>query len=171
MTAAALPSDTRGRPTLEWFMPPPLGDGSPVVATGVFDVLHRAHIRFLSWTASGGRPLYVGVEADDRVKAWKGPGRPVNPVAERAEIVAALKAVAAVFIIAGDPDARTGPDDVELLTPIAPAALAFSAGDPHRHAKLAAADALAADALEFPYQPGYSTTSIIDRLRAQQRSG
>jgi hypothetical protein len=56
---------------------------------------------------------------------------------------------------------------VSLFRPVRPAAIAFSAGDPHRNAEVAAADALAAQ-VRVPYQPGYSTTNLIARRRPQR---
>jgi bifunctional ADP-heptose synthase (sugar kinase/adenylyltransferase) len=51
----------------------------------------------------------VGEEADDRVSAWKGPGRPVNAPGERAEVLAGLASVSAVFAIGGDPPPAAAP--------------------------------------------------------------
>lgn len=153
---------------LEWIVAPPPSGGSAVVATGVFDILHVAHARFLTWAAGRGRPLYVGVEADDRVRAAKGHSRPVNPLADRAEILAALKPVAAVFAIVGDPAVRDRRHYIDLLAAISPAAIAFSAGDPHRPDKVAAAGALGCEAWEFPHQDGYSTSTLIARIAVDE---
>ena len=49
-----------------------------VLATGVFDVLHIEHIRFLAAAKQQGDRLIVGVESDVRVRAMKGPGRPLH---------------------------------------------------------------------------------------------
>src|SRR5699024_12527931 len=77
---------------LRWFHRPHVLNG-PAVVTGVFDVLHVGHVRFLRTIAERGLPLVVGLESDDRLRAWKGPERPVHPEAERAEPIAALSSV------------------------------------------------------------------------------
>ena len=151
--------------SLRWWMrPPEHGDIAPTVVTGVFDVVHAGHVRFLTWARHRGRPLYVGIEDDDRVAALKGPDRPVNRVEERAEVLAALRPVDAVFVISGPPDV-VGPDAyVDLLRPLAPAAYAMTAGDPVADAKRRGAEALGAAVLEFPHQAGLSSSAVLDRL-------
>jgi D-glycero-beta-D-manno-heptose 1-phosphate adenylyltransferase len=66
------------------------------VANGAFDLLHVGHLRYLSAArALAGMDglLVVGVNSDASVRASKGPGRPVIPEAERAELVDALRCV------------------------------------------------------------------------------
>ncbi len=135
-----------------------------MVATGAFDIVHAGHVRFLAWAAASARPLWVGVEDDNRVAYWKGPGRPVNPVSDRAEVLAALRPVAALFVISGDPAANSWEDYVQLLRPLIPAALAFTAADPHRLPKRHGAAALGAEVWEFPVQAGYSTSELLERI-------
>ena len=71
-----------------------------VLTNGAFDVLHVGHIRALEDARGLGDVLLVAVNDDASVRALKGPGRPVVPAAERAEIVAALKCVDFVHIFA-----------------------------------------------------------------------
>ncbi|MFV2198495.1 adenylyltransferase/cytidyltransferase family protein [Nocardiopsis sp. LOL_012] len=136
----------------------------PVVVTGAFDVLHVGHVRFLQSIAERGLPLAVGIESDERVHAWKGPGRPINPAQERAETVAALSCVAASFVVEGPPGVADWASYAELLRPLAPAALAYTAGDRYAQAKIRGADALNAQAWELPFTPGRSTTAALGRL-------
>lgn len=68
------------------------------LANGCFDVLHVGHIRYLHAARELGGKLIVAVNSDDSVRALKGPGRPVMPAEERAEILAALADVDAVVI-------------------------------------------------------------------------
>lgn len=150
---------------LRWYgRPPPRKLIAPMVVTGVFDVLHPGHVRFLTWAAAKGRPLYVGIEDDDRVRRWKGADRPVHPIAERAEVLAALKPVSMVFYILGDPAVCQGEDYVRLLSQIDPGALAFTAGDPYAESKRASATALGIDCWEFPFEVGYSTSDLLGRF-------
>jgi rfaE bifunctional protein nucleotidyltransferase chain/domain len=70
------------------------------VANGAFDLLHVGHVRYLKAAkdlTSGGL-LVVGVNTDRSVRASKGPGRPIVPEQERAEIVAALECVDLVVL-------------------------------------------------------------------------
>lgn len=69
-----------------------------VLANGCFDVLHVGHIRYLAGARELGDILVVGINSDEQVAIQKGPGRPVLPAPERAEIVAALESVTYVTI-------------------------------------------------------------------------
>ena len=69
-----------------------------VLANGCFDVLHVGHVRYLAGARQLGDVLVVGVNSDEQVARLKGPGRPILPATERAEIVAALEAVSYVTI-------------------------------------------------------------------------
>lgn len=149
--------------SVRWFERPDILE-RPVVVTGVFDVLHVGHIRFLRSIAERGLPLIVGIESDERVRAWKGPERPVNPAEERAETIAALSSVRGSLIIDGPPSVADWSAYAELLRPLAPAALAFTAGDRYTQAKIRGAEALDAQAWELPFTAGRSTTAALGRL-------
>ena len=69
-----------------------------VLANGCFDVLHVGHVRYLAGARELGDVLVVGINSDQEVAAQKGPGRPILPATERAEIVAALESVTYVTI-------------------------------------------------------------------------
>ncbi len=69
-----------------------------VFANGCFDVLHVGHIRYLEAARALGDLLVVGVNADEQVRALKGAGRPFVSERERAEVIAALRAVDLVTI-------------------------------------------------------------------------
>lgn len=62
-----------------------------VWTNGVFDVLHAGHLAQLRAARALGDVLVVGVNTDDTVRAAKGAGRPIFPVAERLEVLAALE--------------------------------------------------------------------------------
>ena len=73
--------------------------GKRVVFTnGCFDLLHPGHTRYLAEARKLGDALLVAVNSDRSVRALKGPGRPVLPERERAEILAALASVDYVTI-------------------------------------------------------------------------
>ena len=68
------------------------------LANGCFDLLHVGHVRYLQGAAAEGDRLVVAVNDDRSVAALKGEGRPVQPAADRAEVVAALRGVDYVVI-------------------------------------------------------------------------
>jgi rfaE bifunctional protein nucleotidyltransferase chain/domain len=73
--------------------------GKVVFTNGVFDLLHVGHVRYLEFARGLGGMLVVGVNSDASVRALgKGPGRPLVPAAQRAEVVAALGCVDYVCI-------------------------------------------------------------------------
>ncbi len=63
------------------------------LANGVFDLFHVGHLRYLQGARAEADILVVAVNDDASTRANKGPGRPVVPEAERAEIVAGLACV------------------------------------------------------------------------------
>ena len=71
-------------------------------ANGHFDLLHVGHLRYLRAARAEGDLLVVGLNNDDSVARLKGPGRPIVPAAERAELLAALEPVDYVVIFEGD---------------------------------------------------------------------
>jgi rfaE bifunctional protein nucleotidyltransferase chain/domain len=73
-----------------------------VLTNGAFDLLHVGHVRMLSDARRLGDVLVVAVNDDAAVREAKGPGRPVVPARERAEVVAAVAGVDHVFVF---PDA------------------------------------------------------------------
>jgi D-glycero-beta-D-manno-heptose 1-phosphate adenylyltransferase len=75
------------------------------MANGCFDLLHVGHVRYLQSASAEGDRLVVAVNDDRSVTALKGPGRPVQPAEERAEVVAALRGIDYVVVF-GDPTAE-----------------------------------------------------------------
>lgn len=70
----------------------------PLVFTnGVFDILHRGHISYLAQARALGKSLLVAVNSDASVRRLgKGPDRPINALADRMALVAALESVSLV---------------------------------------------------------------------------
>ncbi|MBE7557813.1 adenylyltransferase/cytidyltransferase family protein [bacterium] len=66
---------------------------SIVSVNGSFDLLHAGHLHILAEAARQGDVLVVGLNSDVSVRAYKGPGRPIMPESERAEILLALEMV------------------------------------------------------------------------------
>jgi D-glycero-beta-D-manno-heptose 1-phosphate adenylyltransferase len=121
-----------------------------VLANGCFDLLHVGHVRYLRAARGLGDALVVGLNSDASVRRLKGPGRPVMPADERAELIGALASVDLVVVFDDDradaliarlrPDVHAkGTDYSEESVPERAAVLAAGgrvaiAGDPKSHA-------------------------------------
>jgi cytidyltransferase-like protein len=138
------------------------GDGL-VVVTGVFDLLHVGHLRFLCAARALGSRLVVGVESDERVRGWKGPDRPIQTQEDRCELLSALRVVDDVFIIEGE---RVEPDYyVELLRPLYARYLAVTADDPFLEQKRAAMATIGVELrVVIPRVENYSTSHLVQLL-------
>jgi D-beta-D-heptose 7-phosphate kinase/D-beta-D-heptose 1-phosphate adenosyltransferase len=140
--------------------------GKRVVFTnGVFDLLHPGHTRYLQHARQLGDALIVGVNSDRSVRGNKGPGRPITPEGERAELLAALACVDAAVVFDED-------------TPLA----IISAVQPDVLVKGAdwAEDAIVGrDVVEgrggkvvrAAVEKGYSTTALIQRIKQRLNIG
>jgi rfaE bifunctional protein nucleotidyltransferase chain/domain len=73
--------------------------GKKIVLTqGVFDLVHIGHARYCAEAKKYGDVLIVGVDSDEKVKARKGPDRPVVPQEERLEMLTYLRSVDLVVL-------------------------------------------------------------------------
>lgn len=136
--------------------------GRVVFTNGVFDLLHPGHIDVLRAARALGDALVVGLNSDASVHRLKGPDRPVRREAERAYVLAALRCVDAVTIF----DEDTPLELVRLLTPD----VIVKGGDYTEASVVGAREVRArgGDVVIVPLTPGQSTTSIIEKLRAQR---
>jgi rfaE bifunctional protein nucleotidyltransferase chain/domain len=75
------------------------------LANGVFDLLHVGHLRYLQEAKTLADKLVVAVNSDASTRAYKGPGRPIIPEAERVELLRALRCTDLVFLFS-EPDVR-----------------------------------------------------------------
>jgi D-beta-D-heptose 7-phosphate kinase/D-beta-D-heptose 1-phosphate adenosyltransferase len=132
---------------------------SIVFTNGVFDILHPGHIFSLSQAAREADFLVVGVNSDNSVKRLKGQQRPVNNQDSRALILASLLMVDAVVIFEED-------TPLELINSIEPAVL-VKGGDYTIENIVGAKEVIArgGKVVINPVVEGYSTTSIIDKLK------
>ena len=134
----------------------------PVVFTnGVFDLLHPGHVDLLEAAREQGTHLIVGLNSDASARRLaKGPSRPVMGQTDRARLLAALEAVDCVVVF-------DEPTPLELVRELRPDVL-VKGGD------YAPEDVVGGDVVRssggrvviVPLVPGYSTTSIVERLRA-----
>jgi rfaE bifunctional protein nucleotidyltransferase chain/domain len=75
---------------------------SVAFANGHFDLIHVGHLRYLRAARAIADALVVAINDDESVARLKGPGRPIVPAAERAELLAGLEPVDLVLVFAGD---------------------------------------------------------------------
>ena len=138
-------------------------DGGRVVFTnGVFDLLHPGHVRYLRQARTLGAALVVGVNTDRSVRVIKGESRPVTPESERAEILAALACVDVVVLF----DEET---PYELIRRLQPDVLVKGAD--WSEASMIGRDIVEArggQVVRVPFEAGYSTTSIIEKIKEQR---
>lgn len=88
---------------IESNLAPLRAQGKKIVFTnGCFDLLHVGHVRYLQEARKLGDVLVIGVNSDSSVQRLKGPTRPVQGEADRAEILAALGAVDFTVIFSED---------------------------------------------------------------------
>jgi D-glycero-beta-D-manno-heptose 1-phosphate adenylyltransferase len=137
-------------------------EGQSIVFTnGVFDILHPGHIRYLRDARALGDLLIVGVNSDRSVKALaKAPNRPINPEAERVEVLSALASVDAVVIF----DEDTPHAIISALQPD----ILVKGADWGENAIVGRdiVEARGGKVVRIALAEGYSTTKIIDRIRS-----
>lgn len=64
-----------------------------VFTNGCFDLLHKGHVTYLERARNAGDILVVALNTDRSVQEIKGPSRPINPLENRLEVLAALESV------------------------------------------------------------------------------
>jgi len=135
-----------------------------VLTNGCFDLLHPGHVRYLRAARALGDALIVGLNSDASVRRLeKGPDRPLVPQAARAEVLAALEVVDAVTIFDED-------TPLELITALQPDVL-VKGGD-WKVRDIVGYDVVRARGgrvRSLPFAPGFSTTSLVERIRAGAR--
>ena len=131
-----------------------------VFTNGCFDLLHPGHIQSLEQARALGDALIVGINGDASVRELKGPGRPILPELERAEILAALECVDAVVIF----HEVTPRETIAALSPDVLVKGGDWAGD--RIIGREEVEAGGGRVVSVPVVPGYSTTAILAKMRA-----
>ena len=131
-----------------------------VFTNGCFDLLHPGHLRSLEQARALGDVLIVGLNSDSSVCQLKGEGRPVIPERERAEILAALESVDAVVIF----DAPTPREVIARLLPDVLVKGGDWPGD--QIVGREEVEAAGGRVVSVPVVPGYSTSDILKKIRA-----
>jgi rfaE bifunctional protein nucleotidyltransferase chain/domain len=84
-----------------------------VLGNGCFDLLHVGHLRYLEDARSRGDFLIIALNTDESIRALKGAGQPLVPLAERAELLLGLACVDRVLPF----DELTLEDTLRVLRP------------------------------------------------------
>lgn len=136
-----------------------------VLTTGVFDVLHEEHTKFLQRAKALGGRLVVGIESDTRVTKIKGPDRPINSQAVRRQNLLDLHIADEVFIL---PEQFDSPDDHRaLLQKIKPDILAVSSHSPHLDKKSRLMQEIGGRVeVVHEHNPAVSSTILITRSKS-----
>jgi formyltetrahydrofolate-dependent phosphoribosylglycinamide formyltransferase len=135
-----------------------------VFTNGCFDLLHAGHVRYLEQARALGDALVVALNSDASVRALKGPDRPLNNENDRAEVLAALRAVDAVVVFADD--RATGL--IETIQPHVYAKGGDYTVDSLNREERAALERVGAEIRILPLVPGRSTTSTINKMMAEK---
>jgi D-beta-D-heptose 7-phosphate kinase/D-beta-D-heptose 1-phosphate adenosyltransferase len=135
--------------------------GIVVFTNGVFDLVHPGHVTLLEAARREGDALVVGVNSDASARRQnKGPGRPVVEALARARVLAAFEAVDCVVIFDED-------SPIELIRALEPDVLVK--GNDYTRSTTVGADIVEARGGRVKHvelEHGYSTTAIVERLRA-----
>ena len=140
------------------------GASRPLVFTnGVFDLLHRGHATCLAQARALGGSLVVALNSDASVRRLgKGSDRPLNPLADRVAVMAALEAVD--YVTWFEEDAP-----LALIEALRPDVL-VKGGDWSTDRIVGAAQVLGWGGRVFsiPFEHERSTTSLVQRIRSSK---
>ena len=131
-----------------------------VFTNGCFDLLHAGHVRYLREARALGDALAVGLNSDRSVRELKGPGRPLNPQDDRAEVLSALGCVD--YVVVFDDKRATS-----VLRAVRPHI--YAKGGDYTPESLDAEEKAAlhdagAEIRILPLVPGRSTTALLERM-------
>ena len=136
-----------------------------VFTNGCFDLLHRGHVEYLNRAREHGDALIVGVNSDAGVRRLKGPGRPVNRLEDRLQVLSALNCVD--HLIAFEEDTPS-----EIIRALKPDV--FVKGGDYRRETIAEAplvEALGGSVEILPCFADLSTTRLIERIQGGGSNG
>ncbi|MFW9618330.1 MAG: D-glycero-beta-D-manno-heptose-7-phosphate kinase [Sulfurospirillum sp.] len=128
-----------------------------VFTNGCFDILHVGHVKYLEVAKSFGDMLIVGLNSDNSIKRLKGESRPINPLDDRAYVLASLESVS--FVVPFEEDTP-----LDLIRAIEPDILVKGAD---YEGKVVVGSEIAKEVRLVQFVEGKSTTKIIER--AQQK--
>ena len=130
-----------------------------VFTNGCFDILHRGHIAHLAQAKTLGDVLVVGLNTDDGVRRLKGPGRPINSLEDRVEILSALDSVDHIVPFGSD-------TPIDLIAALRPH-LYVKGGDHTKESlpESAFVERLAGEVVILTLNSDSSMSGIVERIR------
>jgi cytidyltransferase-like protein len=135
-----------------------------VLVTGVFDVLHQEHGKFLKAAKKRGDYLIIGIETDNRVKKIKGDSRPINNQNQRKTSLEKLGIADEVFILPSKFTRKT--DYQKLIKDISPNVLAVSSHSSHLDVKKRIMKECGGELkVVLNHNPKFSSTKIINGFK------
>jgi D-beta-D-heptose 7-phosphate kinase/D-beta-D-heptose 1-phosphate adenosyltransferase len=145
-------------------------EGKKIVFTnGVFDVLHAGHIDLLEFAKNSGDYLILGINDDHSVRRLKGKDRPIYPLEERMEVLAAVMYVDFIIPFAEDTPLR-------LIKRLHRVDVLVKGGDyrPHEVVGRKEVEASGGKLLLFNFKNNASTTALLKKIKkadGQKRRG
>ena len=130
-----------------------------VFTNGCFDIIHLGHIDYLSKAKDLGDILLIGLNTDDSVKRLKGNNRPIKNQLERSILLASLQFIDGIILFNED-------TPYELIKKVKPNILVK--GSDYKKEDIVGADIIentGGDIITIDFLEGYSTTSILDKIR------
>ena len=133
-----------------------------VFTNGVFDIIHKGHVSYLERARRLGDVLIVALNSDASTKRLKGATRPINPLADRLEVIAALESVDFVTWFGED-------TPIKPIVNIAPSVL-VKGGDWQISKMVGAPEVLASggQVKTLPFIRGRSTSEIIRKAQKKR---
>ncbi len=130
-----------------------------VFTNGVFDLLHPGHVELLEYARSQGDLLVVGINDDASVRRLKGEKRPIFPLPERMEVLAALESVDYIVPFAED-------TPLELIRELDCVDVLVKGGDyaPAEVVGRAEVEARGGTLVIFKLSGNYSSSALIEKI-------
>lgn len=130
-----------------------------VFTNGCFDLLHPGHIDYLARARALGDVLIIGLNDDNSIQRLKGPSRPINRLADRTIMLAALKSVDLVVPFSED-------TPLKLILNLEPDIL-VKGGDYKPDNIVGAKEVIAngGKVVVMPFINGHSTSSLIQQIQ------
>ena len=132
-----------------------------VLTNGVFDILHRGHVEYLTAARALGDALVVAINSDASTRRLK-PGRPLNTAQDRAAVLSALACVDSVLIF-------DEPTPERLIRNLRPEIYCKGADYDASIPEAAQVQEYGGRVVFLPFCYGYSTSSLIDRIHDSGR--
>jgi rfaE bifunctional protein nucleotidyltransferase chain/domain len=133
-----------------------------VLTNGVFDLLHTGHLFYLQQARALGDALIIALNGDRSVRALKGPNRPVQTEEQRAYALGALSCVDGITVF-HEPRLTA---EIRALRPDVYCKAGDYTLDKLDPGERAALEELGTTITFLPFLPGFSTTSLIERIKA-----